>query len=199
MVSGSVADTDPLDRAFFAERAIDLAPKLLNKVIRVGDRAGRIVEVEAYEGPDDPGSHGFRGETPRTRVMFGPPGHLYVYFSYGMHWCANVVCGPDRTCSAVLLRGVEPLSGVDAMWQARPRARRDRDLTNGPAKLCQALGIDDRANGCDLTQAGAMVLVTDDGTAPPPRPVEATRIGLSRGQDLPWRWYVPDNPYVSRS
>lgn len=198
MADASVADAARLDRSFYADRATELAPRLLNKIVRMGDRAGRIVEVEAYEGPDDPGSHGYRGETPRTRVMFGPPGHLYVYFSYGMHWCANVVCGPEGTCSAVLLRGVEPLSGVDAMWRARPRARRDRDLTNGPAKLCQALGIDAAANGCDLTAVDALVLVADDGTAPPQQPVETTRIGLSKGRDLPWRWYVPDNPYVSR-
>ncbi len=187
-----------LPRSFYARDALEVAPELLNKVVRVGGRAGRIVEVEAYRGPDDPGSHGFRGPTPRTEVMYGPAGHLYVYFTYGMHWCANVVCAPAGTCSAVLVRALAPLTGVDDMFRARPAARSEADLCSGPAKLCQALGIDGRLDGADLVGPRPVVDLRDDGTPPPARPSRTTRIGLSSGAHLPWRWHVPGDPNVSR-
>jgi DNA-3-methyladenine glycosylase len=187
-----------LPRRFHARDARDVAPELLGKVLVHGGRAARIVEVEAYAGEEDPASHAFRGLTPRTAVMFGPPGHLYVYFTYGMHWCANVVCGPEGEASAVLLRAGAPLAGVEEMVLARPAARRERDLCNGPAKLCQALGIDGAANGDDLVAAGGVV-VLDDGTPPPDRPGVSTRIGISAGQEHPWRWFVPGDPNVSRA
>src|ERR1700722_18945519 len=133
---------------------VDVAPWLLNKVLAKGDRAGRIVEVEDYKGSIDSASHAYSGETPRTAVMFGPPGFLYVYFTYGMHWCANVVTGPEGQASALLLRALAPLRGLDEMRQARKAARRDRDLCNGPAKLCQALGITGAENGMDLLARG---------------------------------------------
>ena len=189
--------TSTLDRAFFARDARVVAPELLNKVLVHDGRAARIVEVEAYTGADDPGSHAFRGETPRTRVMFGPAGHLYVYFTYGMHWCANAVCGPDGEAGAVLLRAAAPLEGLDAMRLARPAARRERDLCSGPAKLCQAFGLDGAHGGADLTRADRGVTIVDDGTPPPVHPGVSTRIGLSAGVEHPWRWYVPDDPNVS--
>lgn len=175
-----------------------MAPELLNKVLVRGRRAARIVEVEAYAGADDPASHAYRGETPRTRTMFGPPGHLYVYFSYGMHWCANAVCGEDGEGTAVLLRAAMPLTGLDEMWKARPRARRETDLCSGPAKLCQAFGIDRSFDGADLVTGDRGVAIHDDGTPPPDQPVVGRRIGITVAVEHPWRWHVPDNPHVSR-
>ena len=187
-----------LRREFFARDALDVAPELLNKVIVFGGCRGRIVEVEAYNGADDPGSHGYRGMTPRTKVMFGPAGHLYVYFTYGMHWCANVVCGADGECSAVLLRALTPLAGRKEMRERRPAARRDRDLCSGPAKFTAAFGIDGTHNGADLVTAEAGIELLNDGTAPPLDPGRSTRIGLSAGAELPWRWYVRGCADLSR-
>lgn len=180
-----------LPARFFARNALLVAPELLHKVL-VGPNGstGRIVEVEAYRGADDPGSHAYRGPTPRTRPMFGEPGQLYVYFTYGMHWCANVVCEPVGSPSAVLIRALAPLDGVELMWQNRPKARRERDLCSGPAKLAQALGF-----GGEHTATPARIL--DDGTGVPDA-AQSTRIGLTKGTDLPWRWYVPDDPNLSR-
>ena len=185
-------------RSFFARDPREVAPDLLHKVLVTPQGAGRIVEVEAYDGMNDPGSHAYRGVTPRTRVMFGPPGHLYVYFSYGMHWCANVVCRRDGEAAAVLIRALHPLRGIAHMRVARPAAHRDRDLCNGPAKLCAALGVDGESSGTDVTRARGAIRVVDDDVAPPVRPVCTTRVGLSRGGDLPWRWYVPGDLNVSR-
>ena len=189
-----------LDREFFERPVLDLAPDLLNKVlVGPGGRSGRIVEVEAYGGPDDPGSHAHRGPTPRSEIMFGPPGHLYVYFTYGMHWCANVVSDPEGTAGAVLIRALTPLAGIDRMRAARgPTARRDRDLCSGPAKLTQALGIDGTHLGTDLTDPRAAVTVLADGVPPADDPVQTTRIGLRHGTELPWRWYVAGVADVSR-
>ena len=180
--------------------ALEVAPELLNKVLVAPDgRAGRIVEVEAYRGADDPGSHGHRGRTKRNAAMFGPPGRLYVYFTYGMHWCANVVAETDGVAAAVLLRALTPLEGLEAMYAARrPAARRDRDLCSGPAKLTQALGIDGDLDGADLVTADRNVTIVDDGQPSPSEPAVTTRIGLSNGTDLPWRFCVAGAADLSR-
>jgi DNA-3-methyladenine glycosylase len=192
-----------LPRSFYARDARDLAPDLLGKLLvhddpKLGRLAVRLVEVEAYAGDEDPGSHGYRGETPRNRVMFGPPGHLYVYFTYGMHWCANVVCGETGRASAVLLRAGAPVDRVDVMRVRRHAARRDRELCSGPARLTQALGITGVQNGIDLVRGPLRLL--DDGTPPPDRPGISTRVGLNpgRGDEYRWRWFVRDEPNVSR-
>ena len=189
-----------LDRELYAGNALEVAPELLNKVLLTGDgRAGRIVEVEAYRGVDDPGSHGHRGPTPRTAVMFGPPGYLYVYFTYGIHWCANVVVEADGVCAAVLLRALTPMHGLEMMRLARgPVAHRDRDLCSGPAKLTQALGITGSHNGADLVTVDRGVTIVDDGCSPPDVPICSTRIGITKGTDLLWRWHVPGIADVSR-
>ena len=192
----------PVERAWLARDPREVAPDLLGAVLvhRLpgGERAGRIVEVEAYCGEIDPGAHTYRGRTPRNATMFGPAGLVYVYFTYGMHWCANVVCGAEGEGVAVLIRALAPLQGLDAMRAARgAAARRDRDLCSGPAKLTQALGVDGALDGTDLLGTGPLLLARDD--APPPADVvQTTRIGLSAGAEHPWRWYVADDPNVSR-
>lgn len=179
--------------------ASEVAPRLLNKVLIAGGVSARIVEVEAYEGPTDEASHGHRGLTPRTEVMFGPPGHLYVYFIYGMHWCANVVTDADGTSGAVLIRAAEIIDGVEHARQRRgERITRPVDLTNGPAKLCAALGIDGTVSGVDVCSAGSAVRLVDDGAVPSASPVVTTRVGITKATELRWRWCVPDNPWVSK-
>jgi DNA-3-methyladenine glycosylase len=189
-------------RAELLGDSVEVAPWLLNKVLVRGGRAGRIVEVEAYMGALDAASHAYRGLTPRTAIMFGKPGYLYVYFTYGMHWCANVVCGPEGQASAVLIRALTPLRGLDKMHAARgPAARRDRDLCNGPAKLCQAMGITGADNGLDLLSRGGpaeRVRLTDDGTPPPESPAQGKRIGISVATEKPWRFWVAGEENVSR-
>lgn len=179
-----------LDRAWFARDAPIVAPDLLNKLLIVNlDGAtcsGRIIETEAYM-PDDPASHTFTGETKRNAVMFGLPGHLYVYLSYGIHQCANVVTGPDGSGQAVLIRAVEPVDGIEAM-RAR-RGRPDRELANGPGKLCQALGIDARHNDADLITSE--LVIADDGFAPPSVPLVGPRIGITKATTTPWRFRRP--------
>lgn len=191
---------------FFARPVLDVAEALVGKVLVHSDgRAARLVEVEAYAGLDDPGSHAFRGPTPRASIMFGPPGRLYVYFSYGVHWCANVVCGPEGTPSAVLLRAAQPLAGLEVMRLARaggPRPSRrpvpDRDLCRGPGRLCQAFGITGTLNGAELVPAKSAVWLADDGTTGGPVAV-TTRVGLSagRGEQLPYRFLAAANRWAS--
>ncbi|MGA2305916.1 MAG: DNA-3-methyladenine glycosylase [Acidimicrobiales bacterium] len=185
-------------RADFLGDPVDVGPWLLNKVLVSGTRAGRIVEVEAYKGAVDPASHAYRGETRRTTVMFGSPAYLYVYFTYGMHWCANVVTGPAGEASALLIRALVPLRGQEEMRRLRPAARRDRDLCNGPAKLCQALGITGVDNGTDLLARRSGIRLVDDGTPPPERPAQGKRIGIRVATEEPWRFWVAGEESVSR-
>jgi DNA-3-methyladenine glycosylase len=172
---------------------LEVAPRLLGAILRHDGVAVRITEVEAYDGPNDPGSHAFRGPTRRNEVMFGPPGHLYTYFTYGMHHCANVVCGPEGTASAVLLRAGEVIEGLE-LARSRRGTSPDRDLARGPARLCSALGLDLSDNGLDLT-AGALELAQP---IDPSRISTGPRVGLREAPDRPWRFWLTDDPTVSR-
>ncbi|MEO6469004.1 MAG: DNA-3-methyladenine glycosylase [Acidimicrobiia bacterium] len=191
-----------LTRAFFDRPPEELAPDLLNKLLvstRDGERlVARIVEVEAYCGSTDPASHAFRGKTARNATMFGPPGHLYVYFTYGMHYCANVVAGsPLDDAGAVLLRAAAPVEGLEVMRTRRPAARKDRDLLAGPARLASAFGLDRVDDGMDLVR-GPLGLYDDD-TLGPVRPGRSPRIGLAagKGERARLRWFVTNEPNVS--
>ena len=174
-----------------------VAPTLLGARLVSGDVVVRLTEVEAYAGEADPGSHAFRGRTPRTEVMFGRPGVAYVYFSYGMHWCMNVVTGTEGTASAVLLRAGEVVAGLDVARARRPGAP-DRDLARGPARLCKALGVDGSLGGTDLLDPASPLRLL------PGEPVEASRVrsgprvgvaGL--GAPTPWRFWIHGEPTVS--
>jgi DNA-3-methyladenine glycosylase len=187
-----------LGRRFYGRGALEVAPDLLNKMLVREGRAGRIVEVEAYRGSEDAASHAYRGETRRNATMFGAPGGLYVYFTYGMHFCANVVCMPEGVAEAVLLRALAPVAGLDAMRVARPGITKDVALTNGPAKLCQALGITGADDGDDLVKGAGGVRIMDDGVAPPTVPARGVRVGISHAAELPWRFWVPGDPHVSK-
>lgn len=188
-----------LPAAFFERDTVTVAREVLGKVLfsRVGDTAcaGRIVETEAYLGSDDAGSHAAtRGITPRNRVMYGPPGVAYVYFTYGNHHMLNLVTEPDGVAGAVLVRAIEPLAGEDVM-AARRGGRRGPECTNGPGKVAAALGVTLAHNGSHLGEGPLAVL---DAPAPAERVLCSGRIGLSRGHEAPLRFYLDSNGYVSR-
>ncbi|WP_439653574.1 DNA-3-methyladenine glycosylase [Quadrisphaera setariae] len=201
-----VRNASAVPRAFFDRPVLDVARDLLGRVVvhssDDGDVAVRLTEVEAYAGPGDPGSHAARGRTPRTAVMFGPPGHAYVYFSYGMHWCANLVCGPEGTASAVLLRAGEVVDGLDLARSRRAAARKDVDLARGPARLAAALGLDKAQDGADLCAPTSALRVVD---GPPlsssSEVLSGPRVGVSgeggNGERFPWRYWLAGEPTVS--
>ncbi|GAA5157026.1 DNA-3-methyladenine glycosylase [Ornithinimicrobium tianjinense] len=198
--------TDPAvpDRGFFARPVLQVAPDLLGAVVSAGGVSVRLTEVEAYAGTRDPGSHAFRGPTPRTRVMFGRAAHLYVYFSYGMHWCVNVVCGPEGEASAVLLRAGEVVEGEEIARSRRDAGRArphpHRDLARGPARLASALGLSREHDGLDLLDPRSSVEVRL-GSGRRPGVSTGPRVGVSGdGGDAslyPWRFWLTDDPTVS--
>ena len=185
-----------LKRSFYERPTIDVARDLLGKIVVHGPTAGMIVETEAYPGGDDLASHSARGVTPRTRVIFGPPGHAYVYFIYGMYQCLNLICEPDGTPGGVLVRALEPLAGIEIMRSRRPAARKVEDLASGPGKLTLALAITLQHNGADVTHGSLVVR----------EPVEkrrfeiqiTPRIGISQCVDAPLRFVVAGNASVSK-
>jgi DNA-3-methyladenine glycosylase len=172
-----------------------VARALLGKILVHEETSGRIVETEAYLGVDDGAAHSARGITPRTRVIFGPPGHAYVYFIYGMYDCLNLVAEPDGVAGCVLIRALEPMNGLEQMRLRRPRAQRVEDLANGPGKLTRALGITLRHNGTDVTRGPITVHPPEEST-----PFEigvSHRIGITKSADLPLRFFIQGNRSVS--
>jgi DNA-3-methyladenine glycosylase len=181
-----------LTREFFARTVHDVAPELIGATLLVGGVGGTIVEVEAYD-QDDPASHGFRGRTARTASMFGPPGHAYVYRSYGIHWCLNLVCAEEGRSEAALVRALEPTTGVEAMRERRG-LEAERALCSGPGKLCQALGITRVLDGVPLDEPPFELLARE---AEPPL-VIGPRIGITRAAEQPWRYGLAGSPFLSR-
>ncbi len=193
-----------LPRAFYAQPTVEVARKLLGKYLvhrtAEGMRRGRIVETEAYVGPEDRASHASRGKTKRTAVMFGPPGVAYVYVIYGMHHCLNVVTEQEGYPAAVLIRAVEPVLSDEEQEQLRPGDLTIAKLANGPGKLCRYMGIDRRLNGADL--CGSELYIEDWGERVRPEDIVATtRIGVEYAgewKQKPWRFYLKGNPCVSK-
>ncbi len=201
-----------LPREFFDRPALEVAPGVLGCVLRHetddGPVAVTITEVEAYLGAVDPASHSFRGRTARNAVMFGGPGHAYVYFTYGMHWCVNLVCLPPGIPEAVLLRAGRVTEGVPlaaarrqtgrAPGRAAAKAPAERDLARGPARLCQALGVDRAQDGADVCDAGSpLQVLAPDGPVPPAAISRGPRVGISRATEEPWRFWITGDPTVS--
>jgi DNA-3-methyladenine glycosylase len=189
-----------LTRDLFARDVLDVAPRLLGATVTHAGVTLRLTEVEAYAGAADPGSHAFRGRTPRVEVMFGPPGHLYVYFTYGMHWCANLVCGPHGEASAVLLRAGEVVAGRAVAAARRPGVR-ERDWARGPARLTTTLGLTGTDNGVDGCSGEALVIEAPTAHLAG-RVRTGPRVGVSGpGGDAvayPWRFWVDGEPTVSQ-
>ena len=189
-----------LGRSFFAEDVLDVAPALLGSLLTVGPVTVRLTEVEAYAGESDPGSHAFRGPTPRTQVMFGRAGHLYVYFTYGMHWCANVVTGTEGHASAVLLRAGEVVGGEEVAAGRRAGIAR-RDWTRGPARLATTLGLRGEHSGADACGDSGIAFHAPGTHVPASRIRTGPRVGVSgAGGDAaayPWRFWLADEPSVS--
>jgi DNA-3-methyladenine glycosylase len=188
---------EPLPREFYDRPATEVAPELLGCVLWHETVAVELTEVEAYMGAIDPASHSYRGQTRRNAVMFGPPGHAYVYFTYGMHFCVNLVCQPAGIATAVLLRAGRIVAGEELARERRPSSRRDTDLASGPARLCQALGIDMSQNGVDVCTAGLPLLVTSTTDCYDKKICHGPRVGISRAVDLPWRYWIGGDPTVS--
>jgi DNA-3-methyladenine glycosylase len=174
---------------------VEVSRALLGKILVHGETAGRIVETEAYLGGDDLASHTARGITNRTRVIFGPPGHAYVYFIYGMYECLNIVVGPEGTAGCVLIRALEPVAGIETMRRRRPKARTLHDLASGPGKLTLAMGITRAQNGADVTRGSLVVRAPEQESE-----IEilvTPRIGITKCAELPLRYVIAGNPFVS--
>jgi DNA-3-methyladenine glycosylase len=184
-----------LSRDFYARPPIDVARDCLGKILVHGKTAGRIVETEAYLGVDDRAAHAWRGMTDRTRVIFGPPGHAYVYFIYGMYECLNFVAEPEGQAGCVLIRALEPIAGIATMQRRRPTAKRMEDLASGPGKLTLALGITRKQNGADLTKSALQVRALRD--EPRVKITATPRIGITHCTDWPLRFLIAGNRFVS--
>jgi DNA-3-methyladenine glycosylase len=186
-------DGAALRRDFFARSVHEVAPDLIGATLLVDGVGGKIVEVEAYD-QEDPASHAFRGKTHRNAAMFGPPGHAYVYRSYGIHWCLNLVCDVEESAEAVLIRALEPTHGLDAM-RARRRLDAERALCSGPGKLCQALAITREHDGRPLDEPPFEFLPRDAT----PEIVTGPRVGITRATELSWRYALRGSPFLSRA
>ncbi|GAA3985868.1 DNA-3-methyladenine glycosylase [Actinomadura viridis] len=193
---GPPLPSELLPRKFFDRPAEVVAPELLGHVLVHGDVAVRLTEVEAYAGTSDPASHAYRGLTPRTAVMFGPPGHAYVYFTYGMHFCVNLVCAEEGTASAVLLRAGQVVAGHETARRRRARST-ERDMARGPARLCMTLDIGRDQNGLDVCSPEGSLRILAGEPADPALIRSGPRTGVNGGKQTPWRFWIEGDPTVS--
>jgi len=195
LISGKI-----LNHSFYRQETLAMAKALLGKYFqrKIKNKwlVGKIVETEAYHEVGDPSCHAHHGKTARNEVMFGPPGRLYVYFTYGMHYCLNVVTEKEGIAAAVLIRAVEPLEGREIMQKNRGNAQLTKNLCNGPAKFCQAFGITTLQNGHDLQSES--IHITEGETIHISEIDSDKRIGITKGTDLPWRFLIKNNPFVSK-
>jgi len=200
----NTAQLQKLPRTFYQKKVLQIAPKLLGKYLvkKEGKQylVGKIVEVEAYEDKVDEASHAFRGLTKRNKEMFGPAGRLYVYFIYGNHFCCNIVCDKEGIGSAILIRGLEPIDGVEVMAERRFNRtelthKQFLNLSNGPGKICKALNISKIENGIDL--CGEEIFLAEGEKVSPKNVVQSSRIGINKSTELLWRYFIKDNPFVS--
>jgi DNA-3-methyladenine glycosylase len=196
-VAGALPPRRQLTREELAIDPVEAAKLLLGCELEAGAVRVRLTEVEAYRGGDDPASHCYRGKTPRNEVMFGPAGHLYVYFVYGMHFCANVVSLVDGVPGAVLLRAGEVVAGIDQARARRPAARSDAELAKGPARLTSVLGLERAHNGVDLTAPTSPVRLLAGDPVPATAIRTGPRVGVAVAVDVPWRFWVDGTPSVS--
>jgi DNA-3-methyladenine glycosylase len=187
---------NPLARSFYDRPVLEVARDLLGCVVTANGVSVRLTEVEAYDGANDPASHAYRGETARNAVMFGAPGHAYVYFTYGMHFCMNLVCGPVGTAAAVLLRAGEVVEGVALAQSRRPTAS-VRDLARGPARLCVTLAVDRAFDGTDVTERSSEIVVRPRQRLAGEAVRTGPRVGISAAADWPYRFWIDGEPTVS--
>ena len=191
----------PLDRAFFDRHSEEVGPDLLGRILVCALPEGtvelRLTEVEAYSGTADPAAHSYRGRTARNATMFGEPGHVYVYFTYGMHYCMNLVTGPGLHASGVLLRAGEVVTGAELARRRRPSSRRRTDLAQGPARLTVAAGVDRSHDGADASTDGSPFRVLHGSPPPPELIARGPRTGVAQGADTPWRFWITGDPTVS--
>jgi DNA-3-methyladenine glycosylase len=199
-----MGDELTLPREFFARGSTDVAPDLLGCVLECDSTAGpvavRVTEVEAYRGLHDPASHAYRRKSLRNGVMFGPPGYAYVYQIYGLHFCVNLVCQPEGTAEAVLVRAGEVVTGVEVARARRPAARAENQLARGPALLCQVLAIDRRFDGTDVCAPSSPLRILGPGPSGPPEAAmirSGPRVGITKAADFPWRFWIDGDPTVS--
>jgi DNA-3-methyladenine glycosylase len=201
VVPSFLKHSNKLKREFYTRPLITVAKELLGKILVKTNLAGKIVEVEAYDGSIDQAAHTFIGRTKRNEIMFGQGGYLYVYFTYGVHFCSNVVTGNEGQGTAVLIRALEPVFGIEEMIINRfgrdlKNEKEKLNLTNGPGKICQAFKINRDHWGADLT--GNEIFIIDQPIVENKNIIVTKRIGISKSVDLPWRFYIKDNPWVSR-
>lgn len=202
MLTLNLLNVKPLEKEFYLRDTVKVAKDLLGKFIirKFGNKfaAVKIVETEAYIGDHDPACHAYGRVTKRNRVIYGPEGRAYVYFIYGSYFCFNAVCGEEGVGNAILIRAGEPVQGIEILKKFRPNLKNDIDLTNGPSKLCMAMNIDLSLNSVDITDTESEIFIAENDEDKKPEIITSRRIGLNKGVEFLYRYFIKDNPYVTK-